>query len=315
MKQPETDPNTISILAPSLAEAQALAARLRQLPEVARVTTLQSFIPEDQDAKLAIIHHADRALKPALEPSHRRLPPSDAEDVEAMGRAAQILTRTAAYASGKGADEARHLALLTWRLAAAAPEMREAARTALLPSLATTLGLMRASLEAQKVTLASIPQNLARFRAIPDGAARIEVAPAGNSNDNAELVRFSEAVLTVAPKATGQPVIIQESGDTVVKAFAEAGIWALLSISLLLLIVLRRVSDVLLTLISLALAGVVTLEITVLTGMSLNFANIIALPLLLGVGVPSRSISSWRGAPARQICWKRASRGPWCTAP
>ena len=88
-KQPETDPNTISILAPSLAEAQTLAARLRQLPEVARVTTLQSFIPEDQDAKLAIIHHADRALKPALEPGHRRLPPSDAEDVEAMGRAAQ----------------------------------------------------------------------------------------------------------------------------------------------------------------------------------------------------------------------------------
>ena len=105
------------------------------------------------------------------------------------------------------------------------------------------------------------------------GAARIEVAPAGNSNDNAKLVRFSEAVLTIAPKATGEPVVIQESGDTVVKAFAEAGIWALLSISLLLFIVLRRVSDVLLTLIPLALAGVVTLEITVLTGMPLEFCQ------------------------------------------
>ncbi len=202
----------------------------------------------------------------------------------------------AAYASGKGADEARHLALLTWRLAAAPPEMREAARKALLPSLATTLGLMRAFLAAQKVTLASIPQSLARSWVTPEGAARIEAAPSGDSNDNASLVRFSEAVRAIAPKATGQPVIIQESGNTVVKAFAEAGIWALLSISLLLSIVLRRVSDVLLTLIPLALAGVVTLEITVLTGMPLNFANIIALPLLLGVGVAFKIyfIMAWR---------------------
>jgi len=89
---------------------------------------------------------------------------------------------------------------------------------------------------------------------------------------------------------------VQESGDTVIKAFIEAGIWALLSISILLYIVLRRVSDVLLTLVPLLLAGLLTLEITVLIDMPLNFANIIALPLLLGLGVAFKIyfVMAWR---------------------
>jgi hypothetical protein len=54
---------------------------------------------------------------------------------------------------------------------------------------------------------------------------------------------------------------------------------------MLLWVVLRRLADVLLTLVPLLVAGVVTLELCVILGLPLNFANIIALPLLLGVGV------------------------------
>src|SRR5205814_945920 len=81
------------------------------------------------------------------------------------------------------------------------------------------------------------------------------------------------------------PISILESGDTIVRAFFEAGAWALISIAILLWIVLRRFGDVLLTIVPLLLAGVVTLELCVVFGMALNFANIIALPLLLGIGV------------------------------
>src|ERR1041385_4518638 len=84
---------------------------------------------------------------------------------------------------------------------------------------------------------------------------------------------------------------------TIVSAFVHAGIYALLSIGVILWIVLRRFGDVLLTLVPLLLAGVVTLELCVLIGMPLNFANIIALPLLLGVGVAFKIyyITAWRG--------------------
>ena len=87
-----------------------------------------------------------------------------------------------------------------------------------------------------------------------------------------------------------------KSGRTVVRAFFEAGFWALGSIVILLWIVLRRFGDVLLTIIPLLMAGVVTMELMVLFGMKLNFANIIALPLLLGVGVAFKIyyIMAWR---------------------
>ncbi len=107
---------------------------------------------------------------------------------------------------------------------------------------------------------------------------------------------FAHAVQAVAPDATEGPISILEARRTVVTAFIEAGACALISITIILWITLRRISDVLLTLIPLLVAGVVTLEICVLIGLPLNFANIIALPLLLGVGVAFKIyyIMAWR---------------------
>jgi predicted RND superfamily exporter protein len=108
--------------------------------------------------------------------------------------------------------------------------------------------------------------------------------------------QFARAVLAVEPNATEGPISILEAGHTIVRAFIVAGLWALLSIGILLWLVLRRIGDVLLTLVPLILAGVVTLEICVVIGLPLNFANIIALPLLLGVGVAFKIyyIMAWR---------------------
>ncbi len=142
-----------------------------------------------------------------------------------------------------------------------------------------------------------MPQDLVREWVAADGRARVEVAPEGDQNDDETMSRFASAVLAVAPEATGLPILIQQSARTVVRAFIEAGALALVSITLLLLLVLRRISDVLVTLVPLLLAGVVTLELTVLLGLPLNFANIIALPLLLGVGVAFKIyyVLAWRG--------------------
>ncbi len=296
MKDPNTDTNTIDVLAPSLADAPPLIARLQRLPEVARVTSLDSFIPQDQDEKLAIIAPLAKSLAPLLDPAREKEPPTDLQDVEEMERAAAAFEATAAGLTGKGADDARRLAGLLRKMAEAPPQIREAARDALVPGLDTMLDLLRASLTAHKVTVASIPPDLARNWVSADGRARIEVAPSGDPNDNDTLLRFAKAVRTIDPNAMGEPIAVQESGDTVVRAFIEAGLWALLSISVLLFIVLRRVTDVLLTLVPLILAGAVTLEITVLIGLPLNFANIIALPLLLGLGVAFKIyfVMAWR---------------------
>ena len=296
MKDPNTNTNTIDVLAPSLTDAPPLMARLQDLPEVARVSSLESFIPQDQDEKLALIKPVAASLLPLLDPAREKEPPTDAQDIEAMERAATAFNATADGLTGKGADDARRLAGLLQKMAAAPPAIREAAREALIPSLDTMLDLLRASLTAKKVTIASIPLDLAANWVSADGRARIEVAPTGDANDNGTLLQFAKAVRTIDPAAMGEPIAVQESGNTVVRAFIEAGLWALISISLLLFIVLRRISDVLLTLVPLLLAGIVTLEIMVLIDLPLNFANIIALPLLLGLGVAFEIyfVMAWR---------------------
>ena len=87
------------------------------------------------------------------------------------------------------------------------------------------------------------------------------------------------------------------------RAFIQAGCWALLTIALLLWITLRRLGDVLLTLVPLLLAGIVTMEVCVLIGLPLNFANIIALPLLLGIGVAFQIyyVMAWRAGQTKLL--------------
>jgi len=297
MKDPETDTQTISVLEPTLAAADATADRLRALPDVARVTTLSSLVPTEQDEKLAVIGQGAKAIGPVLNPAAPLDPPSDDDVVQSIKRTADGFSRTADDQTGDGADAARRFATLANKLAAAGPDVRQRAADALVPPLKTTLATLRDSLQASKVTVDSIPESLKNlYISKVTGQARIEAAPRGDPNDNANMIKFASQIKTVAPHATGTPVSIQEAGNTVKLAFIEAGVIALSSIFVILWIVLRRVGDVLLTLVPLLLAGLVTLEITVLIKMPLNFANIIALPLLLGLGVAFKIyfVMAWR---------------------
>jgi uncharacterized protein len=182
------------------------------------------------------------------------------------------------------------------RLADADAAVRDKARDALIAPLRLDLDRLRNMLRPEHVTVQSVPLELARDWVAPDGRARIEVLPAGDPNDTAILQRFAAAVLAIASCVTGTPVWLIEAEHTVVRAFIEAGALAVLAIAVMLWIALRHFGDVLLTLVPLIVAGAVTLEVMVLTGESLNFANVIALPLLLGVGVAFKIyyIMAWR---------------------
>ncbi len=280
MSDPATTPFTIDILAPSLDAATALADRLAALPEVARVVTLESFVPADQDDKLAIIADAAFFLAPTLTPAETTPPPSRAEIRSSLADTAAALARLADEPS------ATRLARLLERAAVAPAHILDALDTALLSGLPARLDSLRVALSAdQPVDLAALPPNLARDWRTEDGAARLLVSPAGDARDNRVLVRFVEAVRAIAPQATGTAVTIQASADTIVGAFLQAGATAIAVIALLLFATLRRLVDVVLVLAPMVLAAVVTTLVCVATGLALNFANIIALPLLFGIGV------------------------------
>jgi hopanoid biosynthesis associated RND transporter like protein HpnN len=293
---PEAGANDIQVLEPSLTMADQVAAKLRALPQVARVTTLSNFIPSDQQQKLPLIQDAAKTLDPVLNPTASTPPPTDAQNVSMMGSTIDFLNRLAGTGTGPGAEAARRLATALSALAKADPPVRQRAETVFVQPLHTALDDLRDLFKAHEVTLDNLPPDLKHQWVTSDGQARVDVAPAGDSNNNTVLQNFANAVQTVAPNATEGPISILEARRAVVGAFLEAGACALISIAILLWITLRRLTDVLLTLVPLLLAGVVTLEICVLVDLPLNFANIIALPLLLGVGVAFKIyyIMAWR---------------------
>jgi hopanoid biosynthesis associated RND transporter like protein HpnN len=295
-----TDPNiganAINVVVPNSSEAAKVKAQLLAMPEVGRVGTVADLIPAGQERKLAMIGALAQKLEPALSAENGNAPPTDEQNVTALKAAAGTLTRLAGAAEGVGADTAKRLAASLTRLADADQARRQAVEAAFIVPLRVALGELRGYLHAAPVTQATLPENLLRQWVSPDGRVRLQAVPKGDPNDNDTLRKFAEAIQAQFPEAVGTPVSILESGDTIVAAFLHAGIYALLSIAILLWIVLRRFGDVLLTLVPLLLAGLVALEVCVLIGMPLNFANIIALPLLLGVGVAFKIyyIMAWR---------------------
>jgi uncharacterized protein len=183
------------------------------------------------------------------------------------------------------------------KLAQADVAVRTRAEAVFVPSLVDNLDLLRKALGAKgSLTLQTLPGSLVRDWLSPDGRARVQLVPRDDANDTDLLRRFATAVLAADPSATGPAISYFESGRSVTGAFVEATLLALGSITVLLLVALRRITDVLLTLVPLLLAGAVTLEISVLVGLALNLANIIAVPLLLGVGVAFKIyyIMAWR---------------------
>ena len=296
MKDPDQSPNTLQAFRSSLAAADAVAARVKTLPQVDEARTLSSLIPTDQDAKLAIIKDAAGLLAFTLDPLVVAPPPTDEETIAALTQGAADLRTAASGAKGPAAADALRLAQEFERLAKAPPAARTRAAAVIMPGLSTVLAQANAAFQAEPVTKDTLPPDVVRDWLAPDGRARIAITPKGDANTNAVLSRFMDSVLKIVPDASGAPVDIRESGATVVKAFIEAGVLSFIAITILLFAVLRRSRDVAITMAPIVLTGLLTLGSCVLIGQPLNFANIIALPLLFGIGVAFHIyfVMSWR---------------------
>ncbi|PDT87088.1 hopanoid biosynthesis-associated RND transporter HpnN [Bradyrhizobium sp. Y36] len=295
-KDPNTGANAINVMVTSEEQAKQVEAKLEKVPEVLRVMSLDSFVPQDQPPKLKLIAQGAKVLGPALNPEQIDEAPTDKENVESLKSSVDNLRRTAGNEKGAGAVASRRLADALEKLANGDEATRNKAQDVFVAPLKIAFGQLRNAIQAETVTLKSLPPELVSAWKSKDGIIRIEALPKGDPNDNDTLRKFAAAVLVAEPTAIGGPVSILKSGDTVVRAFIHAGIYALLVIGLLLWITLRRFVDVLMTLVPLLVAGAVTLEICVLIGLPLNFANIVAFPLLLGVGVAFKIyyVVAWR---------------------
>ncbi len=280
-KDPQTAPNKIEVLAPSIEAARELAKKIAALPEVDHVHSIDTIIPSDQEPKLELIERARDALAGAFGPKMKPAQ-TDAQTVKSLLDAAKAMRR----AAGKTpAPSVVRFADALDALAKATPETREKARAAAFDDFGALLADLHAVLGAEAVTPENLPPEMRAEWISKDGLVRLEVTPKGDNNDREVMTKFAEAVQTIAPDASGPPVIVSEAGRSITRAFLEAGLYALIAIFAILAVALRNPKDVALTLGPLVLAGIMSLQAADMVGMSLNFANVIALPLMFGVGV------------------------------
>ena len=280
MADPGTSPYTIEFLA-APAEAQKAAAALAKKPEVARVLQLGVFIPPDQGPKLDILSDAASLLGPTLSPAAVKPAPTPPEVLAAADACAKDMDQVGA----KGDKPAARLAAALHAVVQQGPSAVPALEANLAAGIGHRLGDLRQVLQAGPVSLDTVPADFKRDWVAPDGRWRVQVFPSGDTRDNAVLRHFARTVESVVPGAVGSAVAVDEFSQLAPRAFATAGLLALVAIAVLLLVVLRHLREVGMVLAPLVLAGIVTLGAAAALGFSINFANIITLPMMLGIGV------------------------------
>lgn len=308
MRNPDTAPDKIDVLMPSLDAANQLAAKLSALPDVGQAATLQNFVPADQEQKLAAISDARSILDTTLDPIETRSAPAAAETLQSIAATEQSLRRVAATASAGDAASVTAFADVLSRLEKADARTLAAADQAIVPPLQVTLNRARDLLKAGPVSLQTLPAELRRDWITADGRAHLELSP--KYHDDAFLEKFEAEIQEMVPQATGTLVLIEQSRHTIVNAFLRAGLISLIAVVALLTLLLRRTRDVLLTLFPLLAIGVFTFATCVAARMQLNFANIVVLPLLLGIGIAFSIyfVMFWRGG-GRDFLQSSLTRG------
>lgn len=294
MDNPLTSPYSAEMLVPSLDMARKLSVRLQKLPLVHDVLTLDSFVPTDQAQKLPMIQDAASILLPTLSPYDAPAHP------DASAIRASALKTIAALIPVLGKlppdDPLRTIVAALQRLSTQPDAALLAADRALVRFLPVQLDQLRSVLQAGPVGLKDIPPEIARDWILPDGQAHIQVHIKGGAFDSHTLHKFLSDVRGVWPDAAGSVATIVESANTIVSAFKIAALSALAMIALILLVALRRLRDMAMVLAPLLLSAMMTVILCLLFRQPLNFANIIALPLLLGVGVSFNIyfVMNWR---------------------
>jgi hypothetical protein len=275
----DTIPYRLSLILGSEEEAVAAATEAKALSTVGGARTIADFIPKDQDEKLQLVDYANATLAFAFEAEPDPVAPL-------LGPGARALEDRllATYADGAPA-----------RLGAALKVLREKddaqARALLQNNLFRFWPRMIQRVEdqvgAEAVDASSLPTPLVERYRSADGRYRVDILPKEDVRDRTALKRFVDEVSAKFPNVTGGAAQNQRAGEIISASMLQATGTALAVVAVLLILLVRRPILIVLMLLPLALASVLTIAAGVLLDIPFNYANVIVLPLLLGMGIDS----------------------------
>jgi len=287
----DTTPWTGIILAKGESEARIRSEKLEQLPLVEKTVSINDFIPDNQEEKLLLIEEMYLILG-EIPPASSSLSITDTDRRIALSSMYEKLNNMQLDSDQPGLlqlknnlrDYLEYLSILD--TSKQSLELQSLEHN-LLDSLPGRLDNLSRSLNADYITVDTLPKELADRWHNEDDLYLIEIYPRENIENNGALRSFVKQLQDAEPEVIGSPVISIEASDAVVSAFKRAFLYAFIVITLLLLTLLKNKRDGLCILTALVTAAICTAGISTLLQIQLNFANIIALPLILGIGVDS----------------------------
>jgi hopanoid biosynthesis associated RND transporter like protein HpnN len=277
----DASPWTADLIAPSLDEAGRLAERVRGLPLVAEARTVLDYVPKDQDEKLETLATASYFVPATITPG----PPRSHED---RRLALAQLAEEAGRATGALAPSARALrASIEGLLARSGANTIAVLEKDLVGSLPDQIRDLQQLVHPTRVRLEDLPPTLTRQMLAPDGRARVQVLPREDISDGHAVERFVAQVRAAVPDAAGLAVYVVEWCRVAWQAMLWALIGGVACMAVFLVVLWRSVWDMLLAFFPLALAAALTCASLVVLGQPFNFANVIVLPMLIGMSVDS----------------------------
>jgi hopanoid biosynthesis associated RND transporter like protein HpnN len=285
------------VTAATEAEAAAKAKALERLPTVDHVVWAGSFVPDDQAEKLRRLASARKELdgiRPVPYEEDLRLMelPTVFENfrniVEKLKTSLAKENKPAARPVGAFlATLDRFFAGLEKEKDRNAVGMLKDFQGGMFAELPGRIELLKKSLDAAPVQAADVPPELMGRFIGKGGTYLLQVAPKEEIFARAPLKRFLDDVRKVDPDATGEPVMVYESMTVLRDSYRSAFIFAFAAIAAILLLTFRSLRYALIGLVPLV-AGILFMVAGMrLFGISFNSANVIVLPLVLGIAVDS----------------------------
>lgn len=280
-------PYAAQFVAGDLAEAMASAGELEALPAVSEAKTLAAFLPEEQEEKLELIDEMSFFLGALGQPGKQAGGDPEALSEPVRREAFDDLKAALGQARGALLEPAQGLSAALGAIDPARADQLIRLEQLFIGGLPGRLAELSEALEAEGFELEDLPEDFRRRWIAADGRARIEIQPREDLRGAQARRAFVDALQTRLPGVIGAPVIIVAAGRAVVEAFVQALSYAFLAVFLLLLARLRSLRDCLFVLAPLCLAGLLTAALTVVLAIPFNFANVIVIPLIFGLGVDS----------------------------
>ena len=278
--------------------AMRKAAAFEALPVVETVESVASFIPAGQDRRLPLVS----ALQPLLADLPPTLAPAPPVVVSALQRSLDQIRFKVRESNEDWDPENRptESELSTARdrlktIVARLQNLHEAeARAALsqfqadlFADFAEVWSLLRNNIHpAGPITMTDIPPQLKkRFVSRDEDRFLLQIYPKHNIREQQALEAFIRQLRQVDPNVTGSPVIGYESIHAMQQGYLEAALYAMLAIVIVTFGTLRRVADTLLALLPLGLGMIWTAGLMWLCKLQFNVANLVAAPLIIGIGI------------------------------